>query len=229
MPLNAQERDRIRVLLLQGVFTTIYAAGFFQKGGLLNLYTRDYVDRTVSDIRIPATWFLSVSTLVFMIATPLLAALYLRLARSDRNPSASYKLATGLLFLGVAYAILSQAEADRIATGAAAISPVALITMYVLFGIADALVWPNQLALATKLSPRRYTAFTIGAWHLSVGLGTWLAGVVGAAVETAGNLQIFLWMALASTVAAGAVVLLTPTMRRMMHGAEHTTVASQTT
>jgi POT family proton-dependent oligopeptide transporter len=229
MPLSAEERDRICVLILQGAFTTIYAAGFFQKGGLLNLYTHDYVERMLFGMRIPATWFLSVSTLAFMAATPLLAALYLRLARSDRNPSASYKLALGLLILGVAYALLSHAEADRIATGADVISAVPLITMYVLFGIADALVWPNQLALATKLAPGGYTAFTIGAWHVSVGLGTWLAGLIGGAVDTVGNLQIFLWMALAAAVAAGALVLLTPTMRRMMHGAEQTTVAPQTT
>jgi POT family proton-dependent oligopeptide transporter len=227
-PLTADERDRVLVLVLQGAFTTVYAAGFFQKGGLLNLYTRDYVERTLFDMRIPATWFLSVSTLVFMIATPLLAAFYLRLARRGRNPSASYKLAIGLLVLGVAYAIVSQAEAERIETGAAAISAMPLIAMYVLFGVGDALVWPNQLALATKLSPGRYTAFTIGAWHLTVGLGTWLAGLIGSAVETVGNLRIFWWMALISTVAAGAVVLLTPTMRRMMHGAEQTTVAPHT-
>lgn len=228
-PLTREERDRIRVVILQGVFTTVYAAGFFQKGGLLNLYTRDYVDRTVFGMHVPATWFLSVSTLVFMVATPLLAALSLRLARRDRNPSASYKLAAGLLVIGVAYAILGQAEAARVETNAAAIGATHLVVMYILFGIADALVWPNQLALATKLSPGRYTAFTIGAWHLTVGLGTWLAGLIANAVESVGNLQIFAWMALLCTFAAGAVVLLTPTMRRMMHGAEQTTVAPQGT
>ena len=229
LPLNREEQDRIRVVILQGAFTTVYAAGFFQKGGLLNLYTRDYVDRSALGLHIPATWFLSVSTIVFMVATPLLAALSLRLARRDRNPSASYKLAAGLLVIGVAYAILGQAEATRVETGAAAISATNLVAMYVLFGIADALVWPNQLALATKLSPSRYTAFTIGAWHLTIGFGTWLAGLIGNAVESVGNLQIFAAMALLCTLTAGAVVLLTPTMRRMMHGAEQTAVAPQPT
>jgi POT family proton-dependent oligopeptide transporter len=227
-PLTQEERDRIRVVLLQGVFTTVYAAGFFQKGGLINLYTRDHVDRGVFGVHIPATWFLSVSTLVFMISTPLLAALYLRLARRDRNPSASYKLAAGLFVIGAAYAIISSAEAARIESGAATIGALHLIAMYVLFGIADALVWPNQLALATKLSPGRYTAFTIGAWHLTIGLGTWLAGLISNAVESVGNLQIFTWMALLCTFSAAAVLLLTPAMRRMMHGAEQTAVAPQT-
>ncbi len=226
-PLTQEERDRVRVVILQGAFTTVYAAGFFQKGGLINLYTRDYVDRDMFGLQIPATWFLSVSTLVFMITTPLLAALYLRLARRDRNPSASYKLAAGLLVIGVAYAIVGSAEAARLESGAAAISAVQLMAMYVLFGISDALVWPNQLALATKLSPGRYTAFTIGAWHLTIGLGTWLAGLISNCVETVGNLQIFLWMAMLCTFSGAAVALLTPTMRRMMHGAERTAVVPQ--
>ncbi len=228
LPLTPEERDRIRVVMLQGVFTTVYAAGFFQKGGLINLYTRDHVDRGVFGMQVPATWFLSVSTLVFMISTPLLAALYLRLARRDRNPSASYKLAAGLFVIGAAYAIISSAEAGRIEGGVATIGALPLVAMYVLFGIADALVWPNQLALATKLSPGRYTAFTIGAWHLTIGFGTWLAGLISNSVERVGNLQIFTWMALLCTFSAAAVLLLTPLMRRMMHGAEQTAVAPQT-
>lgn len=227
-PLTEAERDRIRVVIMQGAFTTVYAAGFFQKGGLINLYTRDHVERAVFGMQIPATWFLSVSTFVFMVSTPLLAALYLRLARRDRNPSASYKLAAGLFIIGAAYAIIGNAEAARIDSGAPTIGALHLVAMYVLFGVADALVWPNQLALATKLSPSRYSAFTIGAWHLTIGFGTWLAGLIGNAVESVGNMQIFLWMALLCTFCAAAVVLLTPTMRRMMHGAEHTGVAPQT-
>lgn len=229
VPLTAQERDRVRVLMLQGAFTTIYAAGFFQKGGLLNLYTQDYVDRTLFGMQIPATWFLSVSTLVFIIAAPLLAELYLRLARRDRNPSVSYKLAAGLIALGVAYAMVGHAESARIETGAAAISAAHLVAMYVLFGLGDALVWPSQLALTTRLSPARYMAFTVGAWHLTVGLGTWLAGWIGNTVETVGNLQVFLWMALLCTLAAAAVVLLAPTMHRMMHGAGQAAAAHQPT
>lgn len=223
-PLTRVERSRLWVALLQGVFTTIYAAGFFQKGGLLNLYTRDHVDRVLLGVEIPATWFLSVSTLIFMLVTPLLAAAYLQLARRNRNPSASYKLALGLIVLGAAYAIVGHAEAARIQTGEATISALWLTVMYVLFGIADALVWPNQMALATKLSPNRYTTFTIGVWHLTIGVGIWLAGLIGTTVEHAGDLQIFSFMAVLCVLAGGLAALLTPAMRRMMHGAEQTSV-----
>jgi POT family proton-dependent oligopeptide transporter len=228
-PLTLVERDRINVAGLQSVFTTLYAAGFYQKGGLLTLYTRDYVDRTLFGVEIPATWFLSVSIMVFVVATPLLTATYLRWARQGRNPSASYKLAAGLLLLGVAYAAIGNAEAGRIAGGQPAIGALWLVGIYVLFGIADALVWPNQMALLTKLAPQRHATLAVGVWYVTSGIGIWLAGVIGVVVERTGNLQIFLELAVLCLLAGGVVVLFTPKMRRMMHGAEETAIASQQT
>jgi proton-dependent oligopeptide transporter, POT family len=224
-PLTQVERDRLRAAILQGAFTTLYAAGFYQKGGLLTLYTRDHVDRTVFGIEVPATWFLSVSILVFIFATPALSAAYLRLARQGRNPSASYKLAAGLLLLGVAYVIIGNAEALRVESGQPSISALWLVAIYVLFGIADALVWPNQMALLTKLAPKRHSTLSVGVWYVTSGVGIWLAGIIGAVVERDGNLQVFLELAVLCLLAGGVVVLATPKMRRMMHGAEQTAAA----
>jgi POT family proton-dependent oligopeptide transporter len=217
------QRDRLWVAVVQGVFTTLHAAAFYQKGGLLNLYTRDRVDRTLLGVNIPTTWFLSVSIVIFMLATPLFAAAYLRLARRDRNPSASYKLAVGLIVLGAAYTVVGHAEAARVASDAASISAAWLIGMYVLFGISDSLVGPNQMALATKLAPGSYATFTIGVWNLTVGFGIWMAGLIGTVAERVGTLRMFSWLAVACVLAGALVLLLTPTMRRMMHGAEQRT------
>lgn len=225
-PLTREERDQLCVVFLQGVFTTIYAAGFYQKGGLLTLYARDHVDRNLAGIEIPTPWFLSISTIVFMFVTPILAVTFIRLARHGRNPSSSYKLAAGLVLLGAAYLILGSAEASRAVLGEALIGAVWLVAAYVLFGIGDALVWPNQMALATKLSPKRLAAMTIGAWQLTVGLGTWLAGLIGMMVEQVGNLQVF-WALATMCLGTGLVVtLLTPRMRGMMHGKERTSVGA---
>jgi proton-dependent oligopeptide transporter, POT family len=225
-PLTRKERDQLRVVLLQGLFTIVYAAGFYQKGGLLTLYTRDYVDRNPTGVEIPTAWFLSISTIVFMLVTPILAVAFMRLARRGKNPSSSYKLAAGLFLLGAAYLILGSAEASRAVLGEAVIGVLWLVAAYALFGIGDALVWPNQMALATKLSPKRYTAMTIGAWQLTVGLGIWLAGLIGMTVERVGNLQVFWALAVMCLVTSLAVTLLTPKMRGMMHGKEQTSIAA---
>jgi POT family proton-dependent oligopeptide transporter len=225
-PLSRMERDRIKVALVQGAFATLYAAGFYQKGGLLTLYTRDHVERTLFGIDVPTTWFLSVSIMVFVVTTPLLSASYSRWARHGHNPSASYKLAAGLLVLGVAYVMISHAESLRLDQGGPSISATWLVSIYVLFGIADALVWPNQMALLTKLAPKRYATLAVGIWYVTTGLGIWLAGMIGAVVERAGNLQIFVGLAVLSLLAGATVMLITPQMRRMMHGAEDITMTT---
>ena len=211
------ERDHLGVLMLQGLFTTIYAAGFYQKGGLLTLYSRDHVDRVVGGFELPATWLLSVSTIVFMIVTPLLAAVAIKLERDHRNPPASYKLATGLGLIGLAYVLLGLAESDRQLAGQASIASAWLIGSYVLFGISDALVWPNQMALVTRLSPKRYGTMVLGAWQLTVGVGTWLAGIIGMAVDEVGNLSVFWGLALLCVGSGFFVVMLSPKMLAMMH------------
>lgn len=214
--LSPIERSHLRVLVLQGLFAIVYAAGFYQKGGLLTLYTRDHVDRVVHGFIVPATWLLSVSTIVFMIVTPTLALVAIRLEHKQRNPPASYKLAAGLGLIGLAYVLLSVAESGRQFSGQTSIASMWLICSYVLFGISDALVWPNQMALVTRLSPKRYRTMFVGAWQMIVGVGTWLAGIIGMAADESGSLTVFLILALLCIGSGGLLVMLSPKMLAMI-------------
>ena len=65
-PLTKEYKKRILLILLMGAFTVLYAVSFYQKGGLLNLYTKELVDRTVFGFEVPATWFLTISTGTFI-------------------------------------------------------------------------------------------------------------------------------------------------------------------
>ena len=57
----------------------------------------------------------------------------------------------------------------------------------------------------------------LGAWQLTVGVGTWLAGIIGMAVDEVGNLSVF-WGLAALCVGSGFfVVMLSPKMLAMMH------------
>ncbi len=107
--LTPEQRDRVRVIFAQGLFTVAYAAAFFQKGGMLTLFASEHVQRDVGGWVIPTTWFLVVSTGTFILVTPLAARLWLLLAQRGRNPSASVKLAWGLMMLGIGYGLLTAA------------------------------------------------------------------------------------------------------------------------
>lgn len=218
-PLSTIEKQRIAVIVAQGVFTTCYAALFYQKGGLLTLFTRDHLDRNIGGWEVPVTWLLAVSTVTFLFATPLLARAWSRLARQGRDPSASTKLALGLLLLGVGYIAIIWAAASLHDAQVRA-SVWWIVFTYVCFGIGDALVWPHQISLTSKLAPASLSALFIGGWYITIGIGSWLTGYLGALGYRWGMAPAF---TLFATMAIGAGVLLllvTPRLRRWMHGAE---------
>ena len=215
-----EERDRISVILIQGLFTVLYAAAFYQKGGLLTLFTKDHLDRHVGAWEIPTTWLLSVSTLTFVVVSPFLARFWARLGARGLDPSASIKLAWGLMIIGAGYLVVAHAAAARELGQAAKPSWMWIAFTYVAFGLADALVWPNQISLTTKLAPRHLSALFVGGWYVTIGLGSWLTGYIGALGFVWGLRPLFLALA-ASLVGLGAALwALTPILKRRMHGAE---------
>lgn len=215
--LTPADWDRIRVLVSQGAFTVVYAAAFYQKGGLLTLFARERLDRWWGGWEIPVTWFLMVSTATFIFAVPVLARVWQRREASGRNPAAATKLAWGLMLLGCGYIVIYAATAAAEASGNQT-AAVWLIVTYVCFGIADALVWPTQIALVTRLAPERLSAALVGGWYITIGLGSWLTGYIGTLGYTWGMTQLFATLAFA-TIALGSVLWsLTPRLRRLGHG-----------
>jgi proton-dependent oligopeptide transporter, POT family len=60
----------------------------------------------------------------------------------------------------------------------------------------------------------------IGAWYICIGLGTWLTGYVGALAQHHSFRNVFLMLAGGCALSAILLALLTPALRRWMHGAE---------
>lgn len=215
--LTREEWHRIGVVAAQGAFTVCYAAGFYQMFGLLNLYAHQELDRTVGSFEIPTTWMQTISLLSFFACVPALSFIWRRLAARGHNPSASYKLALGLGMLAAGYLVIAYAES---VSGENKPFVLWLVATYVLFGLGDAFVWANQISLTSKLAPPRYSALFIGAWYICIGLGTWLTGYVGALAQHHSFRNVFLILAGGCALAAVLLALLTPALRRWMHGAE---------
>ncbi len=174
--LTTEQKRRICLILYMGLFTVVYAIAFYQKGGLLNLYAQQRLDRSLLGFEVPATWFLSISTGTFILFAPLVARLI-----GTWLPSfgAFQKLAIGLGLLALGYVLMFLGEWTFDPSGGKA-SALWLVMTYILFGIADIFVWPPQIAAAAALSPKHLTSFIVGAWYLTIGLGSWFTGYVGA-------------------------------------------------
>ncbi len=168
------QRGRIAVAVLMSVFVVLYALSFYQKGGLLNLETREHVDRHVFGFELPTTWLLSISTLVFILLTLPAARLWRYLAARHREPDVVAKLALGLAALACGYGIFALGLVEKTVSADGRFSLWWMIGMYSLFALGDLLVWPTQLAAVSRLAPPRHAAFAVGSWYLTIGLGSWL-------------------------------------------------------
>jgi len=212
--LTKEDKSRLALVILMGLFTVIYAVAFYQKGGMLNLYTKSQVDREVLGFEIPTTWFLSISTGIFILFAPFLVK---TLTRVLPSLDAIKKLALGLAFIALAYGILAAGDFHN---GTNKQVPASWIVLnYILFGLGDILVWPAQIAAAAALSPKHLTSFVIGAWYLTIGIGSWLTGYVGALSIDHSYFEVFTLISVTCFVAAAVLILFYPVLIRLAGGA----------
>lgn len=177
--LTSTERRRVALLLLMSAFVVVYGLAFYQKGGLLNVEAKLHVDRHVLGFEVPATWLLSVSTLVFVLLTIPATKFWRLLAERGLEPNAVTRLGLGLAVVASAYGVLVLGLATKAHSATHQFSLWWMVGMYLCFALSDLLVWPAQIASVSRLAPERYTAFAIGAWHLTQGVGSWLTGLFG--------------------------------------------------
>jgi dipeptide/tripeptide permease len=85
-PLTKQEVDRIKVILVLGLFTIIFWAGFEQAGGLMNLYAQEYTDRMIGSFEVPTAWFQSLNPFFIITLAPVVAAIWIKLGKKGRTP-----------------------------------------------------------------------------------------------------------------------------------------------
>jgi len=202
--LSGAERGRLAAILVMCIFTVVFSVGYYQQFGLLHLFVNRSVDRLIAGFEVPASWFLSISTGSFLVFAPVVGAFLSRRERQGRPVDPVTILAWGLGSLAGAYALLLAAIGGE--SGGHGVSAPFFAAGYMLCGLGDVFIWPPQLALVTRLAPTTMKSFIVGGWYVTVGLGTYLAGVVGEWGSGAG-LPVALGSVL-GLVAAGILALL---------------------
>ena len=181
----------IPAILLMTAFTAVYATAFYQKAGVLTLMVKSSTDRTVGGVELPASLFLTISTIGFVILAPLVETLLARLARRAIHLDPYIKATGGLLALALGYAFFLGAANQSAHVASGLHSPFWIVGGYLCFSIGDVLIWPPQIATISRLSPPRLTSLLIGTWYVTVGVGNYLAGFLGVFAERVGYVPYF--------------------------------------
>ena len=134
----------------------------------------------------------------------------------DRQPSSPVKFTLGLLFIGLAYALLVPATL-LLAQGQ--ITFWWLVGLYFLEVCGEMCLSPVGLSTVTKLAPAKLVGLMMGAWFLATSIGNKLAGYLAGFFVSNNPWQLTkLYGGIAAGLLLAVVILmiLTPTIKRLM-------------
>lgn len=230
--LKGDERSRMLAAIYFILAQIPFWALFEQAGSSLNLLTVRLVDREIFGWSVPGPVFQSLNAGFIFLFAPLLAWLWIWLAKRKLNPPTAVKFALGVAMAGLGFLVL---VAGMRGSGALGLTPVVFIfAIYWIHTMGELLVSPVGLSVVTKLAPVRVVGMTMGAWFLYSGLSNYLAGVIarttGAetiggqvtniAAAKAGYIEVYSQVGYIAIGIALLMLLLSPVISKMMRGAD---------
>jgi POT family proton-dependent oligopeptide transporter len=168
---------------------------------------------------VPASWF-GILNSFFIIA---FAPVFSKIWESKLNPSASIKFALGLILLGLGFGVLAFGSAS-IPSGAAtaSVSMIWLVAAYFFHTMGELTLSPVGLSYVSKLAPARLVGLMFGVWFLATAVANYLAGWTGSLIDKITemySMSTFFLIYTGLPIGAGIVlILLTPMIKRKMHG-----------
>ncbi|MCT2532167.1 oligopeptide:H+ symporter [SAR92 clade bacterium H231] len=230
--LQGDERSRMLAAIYFVLAQIPFWALFEQAGSSLNLFTARLVDREIMGWSVPGPVFQSLNAGFIFLFAPLMAWLWVWLARRKLNPSTPVKFALGVAMAGLGFLAL---VAGMQGSGAVGLTPVIFIFLiYWIHTMGELMVSPVGLSAVTKLAPAKIVGMTMGAWFLYSGLSNYLAGVIArttgaetiggqmtnVAAAKAGYVDVYAQVGYIALGIALLMLLISPVINKMMRGAD---------
>jgi POT family proton-dependent oligopeptide transporter len=218
------------ILVLAFVGNIFFWTAFEQAGSSLNVFAKNSTDRTLGGLfgaeGFPASWYQSMNPLTILVFAPVFAWLWMFLDRHRLNPSTPAKFFWGLFLLGMAFIGMVFGATQARYSGLA--GPQWLVITYVVYTWGELCLSPVGLSMVTKLAPARLQSLMMGIWFFTFSLANLLAGLVARFSKRleAGEVSFvleglpgfYLMLVVFPMGAAALILLLTPLLKRMMHG-----------
>ncbi len=212
------------------VFNVVFWTLFEQAGSSLTFFADRNTDRQIGSYLMPAGQVQVFNAIFIIMLAPIFSALWLKLAKRNREPGIPVKFAIALMGAGLGFLALvfgTQFAGPDFKVG---LGWIALI--YFIHSAAELCISPVGLSMITKLSMARIVAMMMGVWFLSIAVAQYVAGIVAqfASVETVGgevtNLKVsldtyvgvFTWIGWIAVGIGGLLLLVSPFLKRWMHG-----------
>src|SRR6185312_10738951 len=170
--ISAVERGRVVAFIPLFVASAAFWSLYQQQFTVVTIYSDTRLDRNLFGWEMPVSWVQSINPVFIIVLSGVFAALWTRLG--DRQPSTPLKFAAGTVVMGIAFLLFIPMAS----TEPNSAPLLGLIGVIFVFTIAELLLSPVGLSLATKLAPEAFHTQMVALFFLSVALGTALSGTL---------------------------------------------------
>ncbi len=221
------ERHRLFVVILLTFFITVFWSFFEQAGSSLTLFA----ERNVNLTFLNAAQTNSINPFFIVLFALPFSAMWVFLSKLRMNPFTPVKFALGIAQLGFGFLIF--AWSGNFADAEGRVSIWFLILGYLFITTGELFISPVGLSKVTELSPKKIVAFIMGVWFLSSSFAHHIAGIIAKLTSVSGSgeggdvsalaslavyTSVFEQIAYVAFGFAVLALLLTPLMRKWMHG-----------
>lgn len=223
---SKQERWKLFAALTMLLMTSIFWAFYEQCGGSLSLFVLHNVNLKPGGFQLSGLSINSFVPSAWLVAlTPFSIWAWKWLHHRNLNPRTYTKFIMAFLLTGICFMLLWAGCYWNSTTG---LMPVAiLITAYLFLELGEICLGPVAFSLASNLSPKAIVTTLIGIMYLSVSLGEYLSGKLGALMAVPEGLSnpiemmpyfsaVFLKIAIGAVCIALLITLLIPQLKKWM-------------
>src|SRR5262249_52154824 len=139
-------REHVAILLLMVAMVVLFRVGYEQSGNVIALWVRDFTDRSLGGMTIPATWFQSINPLVIILGTPVLIRIWAKRKSRETVPHLLRRMAIGCVVATAAMLVMVGAAMASGADGAR-VSSLWVVAYFALLTLGELLVIPVGLTL----------------------------------------------------------------------------------
>ena len=131
-----------------------------------------------NSFEVPTSFFQSLNSIFVVTLAPLVAWIWIKLGKINKEPSSPFKMAMGLMLLALGYLWIATGV-NGVGTGVK-VSMIWIVGMYMMHTFGELCLSPIGLSLFNKLAPFKFASLLMAVWFTANAFANKLAGVFSA-------------------------------------------------
>ncbi len=164
------ERKRVYAFIPMFIASVAFWSLYQQQFTVVTIYSDERLDRSLFGWEMPISWVQSINPIFIILLAGVFAAIWTKWGK--KQPSTPIKFAVGTAIMGVAFLLFLPFTSG----GENSTPLLAMVGILLVFTVAELLLSPVGLSVATKLAPELFKTQMIALFFLSIALGTAISG-----------------------------------------------------